>query len=338
MSKIQNIIIFAALALIVSSCGGRFSHPDTSKCAIKTDIDPFYKEVFSKTDASTDEKACRLENKYGEYFKAYCSGELRIGIPGDSDFVSNFNQFISYDENSEVIATCDSVYNEKITKQHAAIDDALSCMRFYFSDAKIPQNIYAHFSGFNSRFFVDSTYISFGIEHYLGSNCRYYPMLEIPAYARRNKNAENLKFDIVKALIYSNYPDLSEKDDVLSAMIYQGKVLYATAACLPNEPINKILGFTDDEMKWLKQAEKQMWGYLAEQKLLYSTNPLDRNKLVNETPFTVFFGDKSPGRAALYCAYNIICSYMDNHSDATIRSLFDKSDAQKLLIDARYIP
>lgn len=52
-----------------------------------------------------------------------------------------------------------------------------------------------------------------------------------------------------------------------------------------------------------------------EHKLLYSTAMLDRSKIVNEAPFTSYFGNKSPGRAAIYCAYNIVRAYMDAHPE-----------------------
>jgi len=334
----NRLFIIGIISLMLFGCQSRFKHPDTSGCQKDVEVVAFYQDLFSKDDASTEAKVERLSSKYGEYFDDYCSRELRIGHVGDEGMVEHLDEFLNIKENFEVLATCDSVADKNLPKVSSRLSDALSCLAYYLPDITIPENVYCHFSGFNSKIFVDSAYISISIEHYLGSDCRFYPWLEIPLYACKNKNPENMPVDLVKALIYANKPDLSEKDDVLSAMIYQAKVMYATAACFPKEKEWTLMGFTDDERVWCEKAEKDMWGFLAEQKLLYSTNPLDKNKLVNEAPFTVFFGDKSPGRAALYCAYNIICSYMDNHGEATVADLFDMSDAQQLLVDARYRP
>lgn len=333
-----RILLISIIVLVLSGCQSRFKHPDTSRCQRKVEIISFYQDLFSKQDASTDAKIIRLSEKYGDYFDAYCARELRIGHVGDEGFTESLDKFLGIKENFEVLATCDSVAAKSLKRESERLSDAVSCLAYYMPDITIPEHFYCHFSGFNNKIFVDSAYISISIEHYLGSDCRYYPWLEMPVYACKNKNPENMSIDLVKALIYANKPDLSEKDDVLSAMIYQAKVMYATAACFPKEKEWIIMGFTDDERKWCELAEKNMWGFMAEQKLLYSINPLDKNKLVNEAPFTVFFGDKSPGRAALYCGYNIVCSYMDNHKDATIAALFEMSDAQQFLIDAKYRP
>lgn len=331
-----TIALLAALSMV--GCHGRFRHPDTSACKQDVRIEPFYQDFFDEADTSVASKIERLSAKYGEYFDTYCARELRIGHVGSEEIESNMKLFLGQKENAEVIATCDSVVAQSGDKQSRRLSDALGCLAYYLPNVSLPEHYYFHVSGFNNKIFVDSAYLSVSIEHYLGSDCRYYPWLEIPMYARRSKNAENIPVDIIKALIYANKPDVSEKDDVLSAMIYQAKVMYATAACFPDVEERSIMGFTEEEWSWCKSAEKDMWGFMAEQKLLYATNPLTKNKLVNEAPFTVYFGDKSPGRAAIYCAYNIVCSYMDRHKEASIESLFDMGDAQELLIEAKYRP
>ncbi len=337
-SIMKKTILIALTAIVVTACSEHRPHPDTSACTITTQIEPFYRDLFSSTDQNLQDKTNRLIQQYAGFFTSYCEQELRIGNPTDSDFVSNLQRFLSYKENSEVIATCDSVFDKYIPVENQKLSEYLSYLKYYLPNTTIPQHIYCHFSGFNSKILIDSAYISVSIEHYLGTDCRYYPWLEIPLYARKGKKPENISMDIVKAILYANYPDQSNTDNVLSAMIYQGKILYITSLCLPDEPMTTIMGLTADEMKWCEKAETQMWGYLAEQKLLYSTNPLDRNKLVNETPFTVFFGDKSPGRAALYCAINIVKSYVSKHPDTTMEQLLKMDDAQQLLIDAQYRP
>lgn len=334
----RRLIYIIVSMLAMTACGEHRPHVDTSDTRVEISIEPFYQEMFADKDGSYGEKAKRLEEKYGEYFETYCSKEIRIGVPGEEGFENELERFMTYAENKEVIATCDSVYAKYAAKEGEKLSEALSYMKHYLKGAIIPERAYCHFSAFNNKIFVDSAYISISIEHYLGSECRYYPWLEIPMYARKGKNPENMAMDITKALIYANYPDMSEKDDVLSAMIYQGKVLYVASMCLPDEKMWRIMGMTEDELEWCKKAEKQMWGYMAEQKLLYSTNPLDKNKLTNETPFTVFFGDKSPGRAALWCGLRIVESYMESHEGTTLEELMEMGDAQTLLTEAKYRP
>ena len=91
-------------------------------------------------------------------------------------------------------------------------------------------------------------------------------------------------------------------------------------------------------MEWCEKNEGRMWAYMAEHKLLFSTNQMDKNKLVNETPFTVFFGNESPGRAATYVAYKIVLAYMRNMQSVSVEELMNERDNQKILRLAKYTP
>ncbi len=335
----QNLIgasLAAAMVAGLTACGGEFSRPDTSGHEISLSVKPFYKDLMHGGPISADSLAANLERKYGGYFDTFCAGELRIGLPGDPGFSAELERFLSAEENGEVMAACDSVYDR--LDADSDISDAFSCFAALFPGKPVPTDVYCHFSGFNDRMFVDSTYISFGIEHYLGAKCRFYEWLQIPVYARQTRDLNWLVSDLVKAWIYSTTPETSGKDDVLTALIYQGKTLYATHRCIPGIDEPTLLGMTEEQVEWCKANEARMWAYLAEHKLLYSTSMQDKCKIVNEGPFTSYFGNKSPGRAATYCAYNIVRGYARNHPDISLGQLMELPDAQEVLRGSRYNP
>lgn len=324
-----------ASVMLLTACGGDFRHPDTSGCELNLSVAPFYKDLMTN-NADIQHLATSLEDKYGDYFSTFCSAELRIGKKGDPMFIEELTRFINAPENDEVIPACDSVWSSLNINND--ISDAFSCFRAIFPDAPYPSAVYCHFSGFNDRMFVDSTYISFGIEHYLGSNCRFYAWLQIPQYARFTRSKDYIVSDLLKAWIYSTMPETSDREDVLTAMIYQGKVLYALHSCIPSISDELLFGMSTDQIEWCKTNESRMWAYLAEHKLLYSTVLLDRSKIVNEAPFTYYFGNKSPGRAALYCAYNIVRAYMSRHENISMTDLMRIDDSQELLSGSAYNP
>lgn len=333
--NIVKVALLTFVTIAIVGCSNDFKHPDTSNIDIDIKVRPFYKDMFGPYD-DINSHIVKLDSAYGVFFTDLCRHELRIGIPSEETFAENFKHFLSYEENDDVIASCDSIWdnlddiNEKLT-------DGMKCMKYYFPNIGTPQ-ILTHFSGFNSKIVVDSTYISFSLEHYLGSDCRYYTWLEIPQYARMTKSAEYIVPDVIRAWIYANLPDMSEKDDVLTAMIYQGKVLYATKSCLPDMSLEDIMGYNKEQMTWCQNAESEMWGFMIEEKLLYSTNPLDKNKIINDAPYTAFFGQQSPGRAALWCGFNIIKKYLENNPDVSLAELFEIDNAQQILIGAQYQP
>lgn len=336
LTKATIVTLASATLMTMTACGGEFRHPDTSECRVDLTVRPFYKDLMARDGVPTAQKAQNLETLYGHYFSTFCQGELRIGRRGDVSYVDELDRFLSAPENAEVMSLCDSVYDG--IDIDAKLSDAFSCFRALFPGRPYPTDVYCHFSGFNDRMFVDSTFISFGIEHYLGPKCRFYDWLQIPPYARRTRDTPWIVSDLVKAWIYATMPEPSGREDVLTALIYQGKTLYAVHSCMPDIDEATLFGMSDEQLEWCKANESRMWAYLAEHKLLYSTKLLDRSKIVNEAPFTAYFGNKSPGRAALYCAYNIVRGYMKNHPETTLGQLMDNPDAQEILQSSRYNP
>lgn len=338
MKRIYTLIKITTIALstlYIVGCNSVFKRPDTSDIDINIAVRPFYKDLFKPyTDIQT-----HIDKLYIDYDSAFMkmyAYELRLGSPSDSGFAANLKQFLDIKENAEVIAKCDSVW-ETLSKLNSQLTDAMKCIKYYFPQTNTPE-VLTHFSGFNNNIIVDSTHISFSLEHYLGANCQYYTWLEIPQYAHKTKTAEYIVPDLVRAWIYANMPDTSDKEDILTAMIYQGKVLYATKKCLPDVPMHTIMGYDKEQFEWCEKAEANMWGFMAEEKLLYSTNHLDHKKLIKDAPFTSFFGKQSPGKAALYCGLNIVKNYIQKHPELTLTQLFANDNAQQILIESQYQP
>lgn len=335
-TKATTAILASATLVILTACGGDFRHPDTSGSRVDLSVRPFYKDLMAKEGKTADEKAAALEAEYGQYFDTFCQGELRIGKRGDVGFAEELERFLSAPENDEVMSKCDSVFARIDIDDE--LSDAFSCFRALFPNRPYPTDVYCHFSGFNDRMFVDSTFISFGIEHYLGAGCRFYAWLQIPPYAQYTRDTPWIVSDLVKAWIYSTMPETSGREDVLTALIYQGKTLYAVHSCIPDISDETLFGMSSAQLDWCRTNEARMWAYMAEHKLLYSTKMMDRSKIVNEAPFTAYFGNKSPGRAALYCAYNIVSGYMKAHPETSLSELMDNPDAQEILQTSKYNP
>lgn len=329
-------LLLLAASMLLSGCSGEFRHPDVSAREVRLHVKPFYKDMMEGGAESPSELSKDLYGKYGSFYSDFCKYELRIGEPCSALSDSLLGCFLSQPENAEVMAACDSVYGK--LDLDADISDAFSCFGVLFPQRPVPGNVFCHFSFFNSGILVDSAYVSFAIERYLGSDCRFYEWLELPVYARRNRRADFIVSDLVKAWILSTMPETSGKQDVLTSIIYQAKVLYALHCCIPSIDEATLFGMTKDEVKWCAANESNMWGCLVERKLLYSTDLLDRNKIVNDAPFTFFFGNNSPGRAALYCGYNIVRGYMKSHPDVTPEELMAISDAQSILQGSKYNP
>jgi hypothetical protein len=81
-----------------------------------------------------------------------------------------------------------------------------------------------------------------------------------------------------------------------------------------------------------------MWEYLVEHDLLFSTDQMIIKKLTENAPFTTYFTNESPGRAANWIGYRIIESYMQRNSDRALSDLMSMSDLSRLLEFSAYSP
>ncbi len=332
----DRLLYFSLLVLMLSACGGDIRYPNVSHINSDVKVVPFYRDLFSISGDSAHQQIDELKSRYGDYLDLYSSQVIKVGSVNSDDYNDNLLQFVDYEPNKEVLAACDSMVNgyPDLKKD---LDKAFRYFKYHFPEVPTP-DVYLHISGFNQSIFIDSAFVSVSIEKYLGGDCRFYAWLETPAYLRGAMKPQKIVPDVVKAMFYAWLPDGSDSEALLNLMMYQGKVLYGIKSMMPGIPETLLFDFTEEQLKWCRKFEGQMWSYVIENKYLYGTNRLDAQKFIGEAPFTSFFGQESPGKALLYNAYNIVRDYMNQDESLTLNDLFQNSDAQQILLKSRYRP
>jgi len=81
-----------------------------------------------------------------------------------------------------------------------------------------------------------------------------------------------------------------------------------------------------------------MWTHLVEKKLLFSTDPLDIRKLIEDAPHTSFFTTESPGRAAVWQGWQIVRDFASRSSDLTLHQVMSQRNYQEVLRLSHYNP
>lgn len=329
-----STIFFTAFLMV--SCTGGMKYPNVSNIEVDVEVIHFYSDFFGLPQNPSRSDIDALESKYGSYLDLYSNQVIKIGSVDSDDYIQNLMRFVQYEPNQEVIAACDSMV-AGYPSLKKDLEDSFRYFKYHFPSIAIP-NVYLHISGFNQSMFVDSSFVSVSIEKYLGEECRFYKWLEVPFYLRRGMKPDKIVPDVMKAMFYGWFPDVSDSNSLLSQMIYQAKVLYGVKSMMPRLSDADLFGYTSAELKWCRKYEAMMWASVVENKHLYGTNRLDIQKYIGESPFTTFFGQESPGRAILYDAYQIVVSYMKQNENVTLKQLFEIDDAQKILMGARYRP
>ncbi|MFA6129197.1 MAG: hypothetical protein WC699_18000 [Bacteroidales bacterium] len=328
LSKPKLGILIIILFIGSTSCQKRDQHDDHS-------IVRFEKLVFSfPTSVLSD--SIRIHHKeLIPFFRVFNEEVIRIGpdtLPGYNEQLNRFVNDSLMNHVYQTITRSAGIYDKKCLE----IRDALKRWSEKTGNAH-PDYLVTFQSGFNQSFIALPGILGIGIDHYLGADCNFYQGLGLPEYIRKDMKPENLPGDAVRAWVYSEIPAPSTDVVFLDRMIYEGMVYYITSRLLPEISEGVLFHYTEDQLRWCRSQEKAMWKYMAEQKVLFSSERLTIRKFIEEAPFTRDFGNESPGRVGTWIGFRIVSSYVKS-SGISLSDLIKISSAKEILSGSKYHP
>jgi hypothetical protein len=333
MKKYIYVILVVSL---FSSCHTNHWDIDISDIEINQDFKRFDIDLFSINKDSVWSYVPVFEKKYGSFFDIYNQRIINIGETNNFNYADKLLSFITDPYISEAYNT-----GYKLFKNNAffpVINDAFKRYHHYFPDKNIPA-IYTHISGFNQSLVVDSAFISISLDKYLGSKSKFYSMLRTPMYLRKNMHPKKIPTDVIMALGLTEFLyDDSKNNNLAHQMIYYGKIHLFIDALLPNSVDTLKWGMSEKKLKWCVKNERQMWLYVIENKLLFSSDYKDIKRFIDEGPFTKPFSKESPARTGQWLGYQIVKSYMKHNKNITLKELMLNDNYQQILDQAKYKP
>ncbi len=199
------------------------------------------------------------------------------------------------------------------------------------------KNIYGIISPYNQSVFTVDSVTLVGLNHYLGSDYKGYSNFD--SYRRQLKELKYMPYDIVEALVVSDYGYKPMTDaTVLNRMLYEGALIYVKMQIVPNGNLADALGYTKDQLDWVEQNSREMWNTLVTRKLLYSTSLSNADKLMLPSPATMVIHPESPGRVGRYIGYKIVRAYVEKYPDVSLEELLSPEfyNSPMILIKSRY--
>ena len=186
----------------------------------------------------------------------------------------------------------------------------------------------------------EPTYAYVGLHNFLGEE---YPGYEgIPAYQRALLRSGQIPVAYAHAVLNSLDFDNPQDATLLTKMIYHGKIAVATEALTGYKLESyEVLGYNAEQWAFLEENEANVWEVFVRNQLLFSTDMMVHQRLVEPAPFSKLrtsMDTEIPGRVARYIGYKLVQSYAENHRDLSLQSLLQISDAPKFLRDAQYKP
>jgi len=218
---------------------------------------------------------------------------------------------------------------------------ALGFRRFhyYFPEIPIPE-LYAYISGvdYETPVMTDGKALVVALDCYLGAEESIYRKLGIPNYFSNRMTPDHLVNDVFKTLYISHFETDKQSKTVLDEMIKAGKQYYFLEAMQPNLPDHVLIGFTKEQLDWLKTHEGDVWAFLIGEQMLYANDFQIFRKLFGDGPFTQDFSTDAPARIGEWVGWQITRHYMKNNPETCLKKLLNIQDSQDILTDSRYRP
>jgi hypothetical protein len=333
---VRNLFVVAFVAVLMLGGACQPKGPDVSNLSADFELVPFFKELHAINPDSLDQALPGLKAKYGNFLEGYSTRVINIGRTDNENYIDHLRSFLEYDANKDVYEECKTSYTD-LAPLRQSIESAFKHYLHYYPDAALP-DIYLLISGFNQSMIVDSGLVGVSVEKYLGADCQFYEWLAIPNYLRRKMVPQKIVPDIMKAIAYTEFTYNDSIDNVLNNMVYQGKVLYFVKKMMPALHDSLLFDYSKAELAWCNKHESTMWKVMVEKRYLFGNNRMDIQKFIGDAPFSSFFGQESPGRAANWIGYQIVDAYMVGNPTVTLPQLMSIADGQVVLAGSAYRP
>lgn len=336
MDRIYKIIWLVLISAILLSCSRNPLKIDISGIQEEVRIIRFEQELIKWGTHPGWEELTALRDEHPDFTDLFTDLIIRIGMLDNEEAVNGIHAFLTDTMIQSVYRLTEEQF-EDFRKIEDDLVKAFKHYRYYYPERPLP-DIYTCISGFNESAFVAEGFIGISLDKYLGSQTAYYTMLGIPRYKQRKMVPEMITADVVYVWAMGEFNPGNKTVTVLDHIIHEGKLLYFMEAMMPEAPDSIITGFTAAQVEWCRNNEPQMWTFLIEKELLYSTKQMDIVRYINDGPQTSGFPQESPGRTGAWIGWQIIRKYMKRNPEVTLNQLMENTNYQEILNSSAYLP
>lgn len=332
-----TVFLLILSAIFLSQCKQeQFSNIQQEE--VNIEIIRFEQELFNIDLYSFQDSAKYLNLKYPDFLPLFGNKIIEIGDPSQHWFYMGLKTFVTDQAIYSLNKRVSEIY-PNMSDTEEQLKKAFGKWAALFPEKNIP-DIYTYVSGFNQSIVTAEGILGISLEKYLGTNENLYNEVypPLPAYQRYVMTPDRLPCDIIRAWAFSETPYKPEQDNLLSQMIHHGQVMYLSRKLLSDMHDTLLWGFTPAQLDFCKKNEKQMWTFLIEQKLLFTTENFRISQFIEERPFTKDFQHESPGRAAVWIGYRIIEQYVHNNKNLSLNEVVSETNYQKILSQSKYRP
>ena len=260
----------------------------------------------------------------------------RAEYPNDSVFIDEMFRRFTNPGIDTLLSETKKVFGDG-SALRSEFREAFANLKYYYPDF-VPPKIKTLITGLDTDLFVTDTLILVGLDFFLGAQAKYRP--KTYDYLMRRYDPQ----DIVPScmLIYGISPRFNKTDlkdrTVLADMVAYGKSFYFAKHTLPCTPDSVLIWYTDEEISGARSNEDLIWARFVQDKVLFSTNVMDKKNYLGDRPITIQVGEKCPGRIGQWVGWQVVKEYMANNPHTSLQELMSTPDAQALFKNSNYKP
>jgi hypothetical protein len=337
MRLTKYTLLFALATLVLFACKRNPLKVDISAIESEVEVVRFGEELMQLENKDTVQTWVELSNAHPGFFDLFTYRIIQIGGIGDEYFAELMKGFVTDSMIQAVKADTNKEFSnpKKLEKQ---LKKAFKYYSYHFPTKELP-TIYTYVSGFNQSVVTAENIVGISLDKYLGRDCIYYQQLNTtPQYKIQNMHKHKILSDVAYAWGITEFGAENQATNLLGNMVQKGKLMYLVDAMLPDMPDSLKIGYTSQQIEWCQMNEPQMWTYLIEKEMLYSSKRMDIVRYINDAPSTSGFPTDSPGRAGIWIGWQIVREYMQKHPECTLPQLMANKNYQKILNDSGYNP
>jgi len=328
-------LCFIFLAALLWNCGGK----EEESCVFIPDISPGNLQVefehFEDTLANIKSKVELI----GFLTREPLIRDVmlrRPEYPNDSVFINEMFKRFSNPGIDTLLEETRRVFGDGSELQ-SKFNEAFANLRYYYPDF-VPPKVKTLVTGLDTDLFVSDSLILVSLDFFLGPGARYRP--KTYDYLMRRYDPDDIVTSCL--LIYGisnrfNKTDLKDKT-VLADMIAYGKSFYFAKHMLPCTPDSTFIWYTAEELKGAKANEDLIWARFIQDKILFSSNMIDKKNYLGDRPVTTQVGEKCPGRIGQWIGWQVVKEYMKSHPDISLPQLMETENSQALFKNSNYKP
>lgn len=323
----NRIVLFLTISLLFSC--------SSEKEKIDLKVNRFEQALFEINTENVVELTERWRANFGTFDDVFATQIMHRGRLTDAQYHNELLAFIQHKDMREAYDSVALLFAD-FSRIEEELEFAFAQFSVYFPSYPSPE-ITTFFGGFNYGVVTYDDNIAIGLENFLGENSKYYALLGDPSYLRFQKQKKFIVSNVMEVWLNEYFQQYLGGRDLLSQLIYKGKIMYCIDKILPGLDMEDKFRFTTKQMDWVEENEESIWQYIVHEDLLFSKKEQDFRTFINYAPFAKGMPAESPGRVAYYIGYKMVSEFMDNNEVDT-EDLMYLTDSRQLLQQSRYKP